>query len=131
VRVLLEVAVDAVHALLGVDVHQMDGLLELVGIVGADDLAAGVEQRALPVLLVDVPEHPAVPWKSANCVRVSFGFRSVRSEERRIGPLAAERRCLGIPRLDVVDLLLGVGFCSFSGYMSAPSVSLSHHMVPK
>ena len=58
--VLREVAVGAVHPLLEVDVLQMHGLLELVGIVEGDDLVVGVEQVAFAVALVDGHEVPAV-----------------------------------------------------------------------
>ena len=60
VAVLLEVAVDAVHALVEVDVLQVDGLLELVGIVEGDCLVVLVEQVALAVVLEDGAEDPAV-----------------------------------------------------------------------
>src|SRR4029450_5516734 len=72
VHVLLEVAVDAVHALLEMDVLQVDGHARLaearaldrrgrvLGSRVAHDVVAGVEQPALAVVLEDGAEHPAV-----------------------------------------------------------------------
>ena len=75
VAVLLEMTIGALHALLGVDVHQVDRLARVdawrnertlallapfLGIVGADDLAVGIEQVALAVALEHPAEVPAV-----------------------------------------------------------------------
>src|ERR1700692_1179044 len=60
VAVLLEVAVDAVHAELEVDVLQVDGLLKLVFVLGGDGLAVFVEKVALAVAAEDGAEDPAV-----------------------------------------------------------------------
>jgi hypothetical protein len=75
VVVLREVTVGALQALLGVNVHHVDRLAllfadggefghavlaELLGIVGRDDLAGGVEQIALAIALVDRAEVPAM-----------------------------------------------------------------------
>src|SRR6266545_262527 len=60
VAVLLEVAIDAVHPLLEVDVLQVDRLAELLGVLGRHYLALTVDQVALPVLAEDGPVDPAV-----------------------------------------------------------------------
>src|SRR5262249_56710266 len=52
VRVLREVAVDAVHAEVEVDRREVDGFLELLRIVVRDRLPLRVEQRAFAVALV-------------------------------------------------------------------------------
>ena len=60
VIVLPEVAVDALHPLLEVDVLQVHRLAEPLGIVVRDDPVVLVEQVAAPVALVDGAVDPAV-----------------------------------------------------------------------
>ena len=83
----------------------MDGLLEAVGVGGVHDLVVGVEQVALAVGLVDVAEDPAVAVVigelHARELRIQIGHVV---QERRVGPLAAQGRALGVDPLDLVDL---------------------------
>jgi hypothetical protein len=60
VRVLLEMAVDAVHSFFQMNVRQVDCLLEFVRVVAGYDFIFTVEQVALAVALVDGAENPAM-----------------------------------------------------------------------
>ncbi len=60
VAVLLEVAVDAVHSFFQMDVFEVHGLLELVGIVKRDLLVVLIQQVAFAVVLEHRAENPAV-----------------------------------------------------------------------
>ena len=107
VAVLQEVAVDAVHALLEVDVLEVDGLRELVRIVGGDDLALAVDEQALVVHLVDRLVDPAVAVEVRELRRVQavlHGVVEVGHVEQEVlaPPLAADDRAL---RVEVVALL--------------------------
>ena len=61
VVVLLEMAIDAVHAAFRVNVLQMDGFVPFFRVPGWNDLVLFVEQITLSVLLIYVLKHPAVP----------------------------------------------------------------------
>src|SRR5262249_13758414 len=63
VRILLEVAVNAVHALFEVDVFQVDSLGEFLWIGSRNDAAILVEQISLAVALEHRAENPAVAVK--------------------------------------------------------------------
>ena len=60
VLVLREVTVDAVHPLLEMDVAEVHGLLEFVGIVERDARVVRVEQVAFAIALEDSHEVPTV-----------------------------------------------------------------------
>jgi hypothetical protein len=60
VRIVIEVAVYALHTEIDVNRIEMNGLLEFLRIVGRNDVVAVVEQVALAVALVDGAEIPAV-----------------------------------------------------------------------
>ncbi len=60
-RILTEVAVDAVHPLLEVDVLQVDGLGQLLRVALGERFPLAVQEVPLGVGLEDVPEDPAVP----------------------------------------------------------------------
>ena len=59
-RVLLEVAIHAVHPFFEMDILQVNGFLEAVRIFERDRFVGGVEPRALAIVLVDRPVDPAV-----------------------------------------------------------------------
>ena len=123
VAVLREVAVRALQALLGVDVHHMDGLARIgprrdelalpfpapaLGIIGRDDATVGIQQIALAVALEHAPEIPAM----AVVVReLGVAQRRVqvvdRAQEVDIGPVAARRSALGVPVQNLAHFLGG------------------------
>ena len=127
VHVLDEVAIDAVHALFQVDVHQVDGDARLVDAVlrrqvleahgglqfgvadVLDDLAVVVEEAALAVLAEDGAEGPAVA--------VEVG------ELRVLAPPCSGRgrlsRNAGSDRLLRAADLVGVGRSATAMYSSA------------
>ena len=55
------VAVDALHALVEVDVLEVHGALEALGIAVGHDLVVAVQQPSVAVALVDADEMPAMP----------------------------------------------------------------------
>ena len=63
VGILLEVAVHAVHAFFEVNVREVHGLFEFIGIFGVDDFIFGIKQIALAVAFVNRAENPAVAVK--------------------------------------------------------------------
>ena len=65
VRVLPEVAVDTMHALLKVNVVEMNRLLELVSIIRRNDVSLRVKQIAFSISFEDFAKHPAVTMKVA------------------------------------------------------------------
>src|SRR5271157_4137127 len=110
VAVLLEMAIDALHALLGVNVLQMDGLPEFIRIVGGNDFAVGIEQIALTVTLVDGAENPAVAVKvgELRLLELLIEFRAADLREKfRIRPEATHRGRLRIRLCRLVALLFG------------------------
>ena len=129
VHVLDEVAVDAVHPFLEVDVLQVHRLLPQVRIVERNDIAVGVEEVPLAIALVDLGEHPAVtvvvgPLRLLQR-RVLLAERSRGTRDRSTGPRDAASSGLNRPSRSIP---LRVGFrCTF-GYIDSPSVSSSHHM---
>jgi hypothetical protein len=58
--VLAEVAVDAVHSLFQVNVLQMHGFAEFLGVIERNDVVFFVEQISLAVFFIDSAEYPAV-----------------------------------------------------------------------
>src|SRR5438552_4047596 len=82
----------------------MDGLLEAVGVGGVHDLVVGVEQVALAVGLVDVAEDPSVPAVigelHARELRIQIGDVD---QARRVGPLAAQGRAVGLAPVQLVS----------------------------
>ena len=128
VVVLLEVAVDAVHALLEVDVLEVDRLLELRG-----------PRRPPPALhrragspsgpACRPPEDPAVAVEVGELGPRELGFssltlsRNFRSDHL---PRSAEPSGLAAE----IAPLSAVSLRSCSGYISSPSVSLSHQVSP-
>src|SRR5437762_3263103 len=64
-RVLSKMTVDTMHALLGMNVIQMDGFVELISIVGPYDFVVSIEQVAFAVALKDFAEHPSMAVKVA------------------------------------------------------------------
>ena len=113
VHVLLEVTVDAMHALLEVDVLQvhgdagaavraafdgrLEGHLSVLRRDVRDDVAAGVEQAALAVVLEDRAEHPPVPVEVGELREVHAGVRvGGTSEEVGSGDLSRMANGLGI-----------------------------------
>ena len=65
VRILAEVAVDAVHSLFKMNVVEVDGFLELVGIVRCDQIVFGVKQVSFSIAFEDFAKHPAMTVKIA------------------------------------------------------------------
>src|SRR5262245_35421830 len=107
-------AVSAVHSLFEMDVHQMNALLELLGVFEIDLLPIGVEHVSLAVSLVDSSEHPAVTVEIAELrvfkLLVEVG-RADALQEIVVEPVAARCCALRIllPREEarvVVDLAL-------------------------
>ena len=111
VAVLREMAVGALHALLGMDVHHMNrlaelltdrreighaGLAEFLRIVGRDDLAIRVEQIAGAVALVDRAEIPAMAVIIGELGVLGLQIDVVidPAEERDIAPFSDRRRRL-------------------------------------
>ncbi len=109
VRVLLEMAIHALHSLLEVDVLEMHGLAESIRVVERHDVAVGVEQIPFAVSRVDGAIQPAVPVEIGKLrllqFRVEFGASGAR-EKIHIGPQAAHGRAFGIALRDVVAILL-------------------------
>ena len=94
VVVLLEVAVHAVHPLLEVDVLQVDGLLELLRVVGGAPACPAASSR-LPFrsCLKTARKTQPWPWKSANCVFLSLRVQGGDvGQEVAVGPQAAQGR---------------------------------------
>jgi hypothetical protein len=60
VRVLVEVAIDAVHAALEMYVGEVHGLAELRRVVRRDDAVLRIEQVAFAVAFVNFAKHPTV-----------------------------------------------------------------------
>ena len=107
-RVLLEVAVDAVHPLLQVDVLQVHGLLELLRILGRHDLAVLVQQIAVPVALVHVAEQPTVAVEVRQLHLLQRGVHVGRVlQELVVRPQSAHGGLLGIEAHPFQPLLLG------------------------
>ena len=123
VAVLREVAVGALHALFGVDIHQMDGLARVdagrdelglvalapfLGVVVGDDLALGIEQIALAVALQDGAEIPAVAVIVGELRVLELGIEVVDvAQEVDVGPFAQGRGALGVAVVDLPDFLGG------------------------
>ena len=97
-HILLEMAVHAMHALLQMDGLHMHRFLELLGIVGIDNLAFGVEQIALAVLLEDRAEIPAmtVIIGKLRILELWIKQRDI-LQEIRIGPFATDHCTFGVP----------------------------------
>ena len=102
VHVLLAVAVDAVHPLLEVDVAQVDGLGEPLRVGVRDRVVVRVEQHAVPVLLEDLAEVPAVAVLIRELDRLELG---VVLRERVL--LAEHLQALVVGHLG--DVRVGVG----------------------
>src|SRR5690606_39391421 len=112
VTILREVAIGALHAFLGVDVHQVDrlagiraGLDELafaflapfLGVVGRNQVTFGVEQVAFAVALEHRAEVPAVAVVVGELGVLELRIEVVDvAQEVEIGPLAARRRAFGV-----------------------------------
>ena len=109
VAVLLEMAVDALHAFFQVNVLEVDGLLEFVGIIEGDRLVFGVEQRAFAVVLENGAEDPAVAVEVSELsvlqLLVEFGCANF-LKKIDIRPEAANGGAFGITSLDLI-LVLG------------------------
>ena len=105
VHILHEVTVDAVHALLEMDVLQMHRLLNQILVVERNDLAVGVEEVALAIALVNLLEHPAVAVDSRRTARASaVGFCSLTVLEKfRDRSTAPGRRLLRIEPPVAID----------------------------
>ena len=129
VAVLLEVAVDAVHALFEMDVLEVHRLPELVGIFERDRLVVFVEQVALAIVLEDGAEDPAVAVEVGELgvlqLLVELG-RAGFLQEIRVGPEAADRGAFGIARLDLGSAPLRAGIALLGG----PHVLAIHFVVP-
>ena len=135
VHVLLEVAVDAVHAALGVHVLQVHRLArlrheatardrrgvdllaqcwdhagELVLLVVGDDRAVLVEQVALAVHLEDRAEDPAVAVVVGELRVLELRVDLLRDagEERTVSPLAARRRPFRVAVVDLAHFLVAL-----------------------
>ena len=123
VAVLREMAVGALQALLGVDVHHVDGPARVgarrdelalpfpapaLGIVGRNDGPVGVQQIALAVALEHAAEIPAVAVIVGE-LGVAQGRVQIvdRAQEVQIGPVAARRGTLGIAVQHRADFLSG------------------------
>ena len=122
--ILAEVAVGALHPLLGMDVHHVDGLAgrvlacrgelwrvdlaEFFRVVVGDDLAVRVQQIALAVALEDRPEVPpvAVIIGELGVLQLGIQVKDV-TQEVQISPQAARCGALGIAVEDFADLLGG------------------------
>src|SRR5580658_1001921 len=103
VAVLLEMAVDAMHSLFQMDVLQVDGFFELLRIVERNLVSLGIEKIAFAVVLEGRPENPSVTVEIGELgvleVPVEFRCPSL-LQEPHVGPVAANRGPLRIPRLD-------------------------------
>jgi len=105
VHVLAEVAVDAVHPALEVDVAQVDGLRELRGVARRDRLARRILELPLAVALVHRAEDPAVAVEVGELRALQAGIERLHlRQELRIRPQAPERGALGVSTLDEVAL---------------------------
>ena len=132
VRVLAEVAIDAVHARARMNVVEMHRLAELRRIVRRDDVAVGVEQVSLAIAFEDFAKHPAVTVKVCK-LRVA----QQRVERRRagvfqkieVGPQAAQA---GAFRIAIESLLFVLTrIVLLRRVHLRPSLSLSHHVRPR
>src|SRR5260370_5774330 len=63
VSILGEMSVNAMHSFFEVNVLEMHGPAEFVGILGRDDIVLFIEQIALAILLVNRAEYPPVAMK--------------------------------------------------------------------
>src|SRR5262249_34215857 len=71
------------------------------------------------------------PWKSANCVWRVAAFRSVRLLKNcGSDQLPRAAASSGLKAREAMNCS-AVGFFSTGGYISSPSVSLSHHIMPR
>ncbi len=99
VIVLPEVAVDALHAFFEVDVLEVHGLAEAIGIVVRDDVVVRVEKIPAAIALVHGAVDPAMTVKIRKLrvpeLRVEFGGPDL-PEECRVAPFPLERRLLRI-----------------------------------
>ena len=129
VAVLLEVAIHALHAFLEMDVREVHGFLEFLGILGTTILFS-VEQVALAVALEHGAEEPAVAVKIGELrvcqFRVEFGAAPF-CQKFRVGPQPARRRAFRIALRDL-NFSSSVGLRCCFGYIAAPSDSLSHQV---
>src|SRR5688572_10363931 len=98
--VLSEMAVNAVHPLLYMDVVEVNGLLEFVGISSSDYASFGVKQVALAIALEDLAQHPTMTMEVSELgilrhpVEVcGTGF----GKEIEIGPESSHTCSLRIP----------------------------------
>src|SRR6266851_275292 len=89
VSILGEMAVNAMHSFFEVNVLEMHGPAEFVGILGRDDIVLFIEQIALAILLVNRAEDPAVAMKIGK-LGVLKSFRELWAadffKEANIGP---------------------------------------------
>ena len=131
VAVLLEVTVDAVHALFQMDIFQVHCLPKLVGIVEGDRLVVGVEQVALAIVLEDSAKDPSVTVEvgKLRVLQLLVEFRRAGSFQKcRYRTKPANSRSLPdcAPELAFCSPASGLRCCA--GHMCSPSISLSHHV---
>ena len=128
VAILLEVAVDAVHAFVEMDVGQVDGLLELLRVFEIDLVVVLVQPVAFAIVLEDGAVDPAVAVEIGELGLLVFGLRS-RTLRRNSGSLQLplSEAASGL-RSSETAASSGFQILDFAGYMRSPSVSLSHHM---
>ena len=107
VAVLLEVAVEQCIPFSRWMSLRWTAFLKRSGSSAATTLFSASSRWPLRSFLKTLRKTQPWPWKSANCVRVSLGFRSRHVvEELRVRPQPAQRRVLGVGPLDL-DHLLG------------------------
>ena len=120
VAVLREMAIGALHALFGMDIHQMNRLARIdpwghelalpvlapfFRIVGADDPAILVEEVALAITLEDGAEVPAVPVIVGELRVLQIRIEVIDiAKEIEIGPFTLGRGALRVAGQDLVHL---------------------------
>ncbi|HUE42545.1 MAG TPA: hypothetical protein VMP12_03225, partial [Candidatus Sulfotelmatobacter sp.] len=84
--ILLEVAIDTVHAFFQMDVREMDRFAEFRRVVGRDDFIFSVEQIPFAVSFIDRAKNPAMAVKIPELrllqLRIEFGAADVFEEFR-------------------------------------------------
>ena len=110
VIVLRKMAVVALHSFFQMDVSEMDGFAEAVGIIERDLLAVFVEPVPFPVVIEDGPEDPAVAVEIGELRGFQFRveFRAAEIFEKFfIAPEAAGGGGFWIAQIGLVALLFG------------------------
>src|SRR5258708_13290810 len=97
--------IDAVHALLKMNVVKVHCVLESIRIVGRNDRVLRIEQVPFPIAFENLAKHPTMPMKICELrpLELAVEFRGARSfKEVRFRPEPPKTRSFGI----AVELLL-------------------------